>query len=130
MGATAQCLLLATAFGGVMLLLAMFQPFKHRAVGNMAAQSCACLLYSTQAALVFDMVLPEDPRTPTITNGVAASAIVVNGVFVLSVLWRLLRAVDWASVRSAMSRVTKSAGAKCSLCGCHGNAVSLHSRRA
>lgn len=118
LGAGFQLILLTTAFGAALLLLAAFKPFAAAGANLLGMQSCGCLMLSAQAALVFNMLaaLSEDntlPEASQAANGVAAVVLVINVVFVLSVFWRVLRAVDWQKVLGLAQRMRKAAVPLC-----------------
>lgn len=106
LGAAFQCILLGAAFGTSLLLLAVFKPYSDRTSHTVGAQSLACLMLTAQGALVLTLLATSGSEsTAAAATGVAAVVLAVNAVFVLSVLWRLLRAAEWGVVAQAARSV-------------------------
>ena len=115
LGAAYQCILLTAAFGTVLLLLAAFKPFAHTAATLVGLQSLMCLLLSAQAALAVSLLGAEGPgENSAAANGVAATVLCVNVVFVLSFVWRVVRVIDWRFVAEKVGHVAKAAALGCS----------------
>jgi len=100
-----QCILLNAAFGVSLLLLAVFRPYAHQDSNVMAMQSCACLLLTAQAPLLFALMKSEGQDDDMAANAVAAVFMLINMAFVLSAAWRLVRAVNWSQVLKAVQQL-------------------------
>jgi hypothetical protein len=84
-----------------------FKPFVHTQTGRAMVQGTHCLLLTTLVGLTF---LPYGPVMPGTAYGLAMGGIllVVNVVYVSSVLWQLLRLIDWPVVGKAISKSTSA----------------------
>lgn len=133
LGAPFQCILLTAACGVAQTLLGVFKPFEFREANLVSMQAFGCLMLSAQAALVFELLVLIDAGNAAAANGVAALVLVVNIVFVLSMLWRIVTAIDWAAVggnagtlgRAAASKLSGCAGS----CNCSGTTGGCMGRR-
>lgn len=117
LGAAFQCILLTAACGVAQTLLGVFKPFAFREANLVSMQAFGCLVLSAQAVLVFELLVMADGSTAAAANGVAAFVLFVNILFVLSVLWRVVTAVDWAGLGGTAGKVGKAAAAKLGGCG-------------
>jgi hypothetical protein len=107
LGAAYQCIVLSAAFGVSLLLLAVFKPYNHAAANALGAQSIACLMLTAQGALVFSMLAITDPdaaadsAVAAAVTAIGAVVLAINVVFVVSMMWRVLRVVEWDAVAKA-----------------------------
>jgi hypothetical protein len=128
LGAAFQCILLTAACGVAQTLLGVFKPFAYREANLVSMQAFGCLVLSAQAALVFELLVLADADTVAAETGVAAVVLLVNIVFVLSVVWRIVTAIDWAEVGGTAGKVGKAAASKLSGCASGGSGGCLSSK--
>jgi hypothetical protein len=112
LGAAYQCILLSAAFGISLLLLAVLKPYNHAAVNALGAKSFACLTLTAQGALVLSMLAVTESegtanQQAAATTAVAAAVLAVNVAFVVSVIWRVLRVVEWGVLKRAASNAVE-----------------------
>jgi hypothetical protein len=131
MGAAWQCILLTAACGVAQTLLGVFKPFAYREANLVSMQAFGCLVLSAQAALVFELlVLTGEENTAVAANFVAVVTLLVNIAFVLSVLWRMVTAIDWAEIGGTAGSLGRAAASKLGGCANGGNGGCLGSRAA
>jgi hypothetical protein len=82
-----------------------FKPYHHAQTGRSMVQGTHCLLLTTIVAVTF---LPYGPVLPGTAYGLTMGGIllVLNVVYVCSVLWQLLSLIDWPRVGTAISKST------------------------
>jgi hypothetical protein len=104
-GAFYQCLLMIAALMLVSHLQLGFKLYVHVQAGRAMLQGTHCLLLTTLVGLSF---LPYGPVQPGATYGLVMGGIllVVHVVYVCSLLWRLLRLVDWPLLCTVLERWT------------------------
>jgi hypothetical protein len=106
MGVYFQSLVLTAALGIICVLLLMVRPHTSQLAGSVTLFSVWVLITTAFSALTF---LSYHNVTPAYgyTMAMGVFVLVINIVFVISTLWRLLRLVEWGVVRR--------------LCGCCGS---------
>jgi hypothetical protein len=104
-GAFYQCLLMLAALMLISHMQLGFKPYLHPQTRKAMVQSTHCLLLTALAGLSF---LPYGPVQASAAYGLAMGGIVlaVNVVFVCSVLWQLLRLIDWPLLCTALNKCT------------------------
>jgi hypothetical protein len=97
-----QSLIMVAALMSIALCQAHFQPFADVQAGRLMVQGTLCLLLT---ALVGQSCLPYGPVLPSTVYGLVMGGILlaVNALYVCSVLWQLMRVIDWAAVRSVVN---------------------------
>jgi hypothetical protein len=111
LGAAYQCIVLSAVFGVSLFLLTTFKPYNHEAAHALDAQGLACLMLTAQGALVFSVLAITDPDAAADSAAAAAVSAVggvvvaINVIFVVSVMWRVLRVVEWDVVAKAAANV-------------------------
>uniref|UniRef100_A0A383VT78 TRP C-terminal domain-containing protein n=1 Tax=Tetradesmus obliquus TaxID=3088 RepID=A0A383VT78_TETOB len=98
-----QCLLMAAVLVLIIYLRLGVKPYVHQQTGKAMVHNTLCLLLTTMVGQSF---LLYGPVTPGAAYGLAMGAILlaVNLVFVCSVLWQLLRLIDWPALSAAFSK--------------------------
>jgi hypothetical protein len=98
-----QCILMIAALMLVSHLQLGFKPYAHVQAGRAMLQGTHCLLLTTLAGLSF---LPFGAVHAGPTYGLVMGGILlaVHVVYVCSVLWRLLRLIDWPRLCNALKR--------------------------
>lgn len=97
------------------------QTFAYREANLVSMQAFGCLVLSAQAALVFELlVLTSEEKSTVDATGtfVAVVTLLINIAFVLSVLWRMVTAIDWAGIGGTAGSLGRAAASK--LGGCAG----------
>jgi hypothetical protein len=104
MGPFFQCLIMVAALMVISLLHMRFQPYAHAQSGMVMLQGIHCLLFTS---LIGQSFLPNGLVLPGSAYGLAMGAflLVLNCVYVCSVLWQLLRLIDWQALRAALGGI-------------------------
>jgi hypothetical protein len=104
-GAFYQCLLMMAALMLISHLQLGFKPYTHVQAGQAMRQGTHCLLLTTLVGLSF---LPYGPVQAGATYGLVMGGMLlaVHVVYVCSVLWRLLRIIDWPVLCTVLEQCT------------------------
>jgi len=98
LGANYQCILLAAACYIAQALLGHFKPFTHKEVTLVATQAFGCMVLNALAALAINLLVEEGAGHASAVAGVGVAVLLINIGLVLSFIWHVLRAVDWAGL--------------------------------
>jgi hypothetical protein len=98
-----QCVLMVAALLLVSQLQLVFQPYLRMQTRRVMVQGTHCLLLTALAAQSF---LAYGPISPSVTYGLVMGAVllVINSVYVCSVVWKLLGLVDWLALCDAIDK--------------------------
>jgi hypothetical protein len=103
LGGYHQCLLSSTVLAIVGMLLLAVKPFVCPAAGRVAVLSVCVLFFTTQAALSFIPSANIYPG-PVYGNIMGAVILVANVGFLAGTAWQLVKVVDWASFKRAVTQ--------------------------
>jgi hypothetical protein len=106
-GAFYQCVLMIVALMLISHLQLGFKPYAHMHAGKAMLQGTHCLLLTTLSGLTF---LPVGAVQPGATYGLVMGGILVavHTVYVCSVLWRLVKTVNWPLLCNALERCSSA----------------------
>jgi hypothetical protein len=98
-----QCVLMVTALLLVSQMQLVFKPYLRAQTSQAMVQGAHSLLLTALAALSF---LAYGPIQPSVAYGVAMGAVllVINAVYVCSVVWKLLCLVHWLALCDAVEK--------------------------
>eukprot|EP00879_Flechtneria_rotunda_P025546 GHRR01027151.1.p1 GENE.GHRR01027151.1~~GHRR01027151.1.p1 ORF type:complete len:357 (-),score=77.56 GHRR01027151.1:267-1184(-) len=105
-----QAIVMNAALALVFALLLVVQPHLHQQTGTVALQGIACLLltgYITQSLLPYGVVRSDDTQFETYGVVMGVVVLIVNLAFLASVLWQLIKLVDWSQWWAGMRAVPK-----------------------
>lgn len=100
-----QSICMTYALAVIVLMQAVWRPHALAATRAVSMQSMCCLLFTSSLGMSF-LTLPGGPQPgAAYAEVVGAVMVLLHAGFVGSVVWRLLRGVDWASQRMACAQV-------------------------
>ncbi|KAF6265050.1 hypothetical protein COO60DRAFT_1480381 [Scenedesmus sp. NREL 46B-D3] len=125
MGALYQSVVMTAALGTQLYLLMALRPYAYRPAGQAMLRGLQCLLLTSYVGLTFQLasrpVSSEVQLSAAYGLVMGAVLVLVNVAYICSVLWQVVRHVEWCevvgAVRSAGRIVHAWAGRPCGECG-------------
>ncbi|KAF6253513.1 hypothetical protein COO60DRAFT_407655 [Scenedesmus sp. NREL 46B-D3] len=112
MGALYQSVVMTAAFGTQLYLLMALRPYAYRPAGQAMLRGLQCLLLTSYVGLTFQLASrPVNSEVqPSAAYGLVMGAVLVlvNVVYICSVLWQLVRHVEWREVLDAVRGAGRS----------------------
>jgi hypothetical protein len=111
MGALVQTIVMTAVLGMFLFLLRSFEPFAYQRTARSMLQGVQCLLLTTFIGHTFQLTANSRSQLQTRAGGNHAATygmvmgvllLLVNLAYVCSVLWQLVRLVEWQPVQDAL----------------------------
>jgi hypothetical protein len=116
LGALYQSVVMTAALGVQANLLLVFKPYAYEPAGRAMLRGVQCLLLTSYVGLTFQLTNRKSTleNQPPATYGLVMGAVlvVVNFVYVWSVLWQLVRHVQWREIINSLKSAGRNAHAK------------------
>jgi hypothetical protein len=112
LGALYQSVVMTAALGIQLYTLLAFRPYACQPAGKAMLRGVQCLLLTSYVGLTFQLASrPVNDVQPSATYGIVMGAVLVvaNLAYVCSVLWQLMRHVDWRGIVTAVKVASRNA---------------------